>query len=254
MKQILLYCILTMSILYAQTIRVGSENAYKPFAYLNHKSEPSGFDNDVVKVVAKYMQNDKIEFVPVGWNSIFSGLDSAKFDIVANQIAKTKDREEKYLFSQYPYFYAVSGLIVGKDSVAKDIKDLKKSKIGVTIGSNHAKNLESFVKENPNLHLQIIYYKTSPALIADLANGRVSAIINDPIAALDYAKAQNVQIQVTDFYFEKVPIYFLFRKDSQELAMKFDNALQKALSNGDIDRLIIAYFGTEYLKFFKEQK
>ena len=36
--------------------------------------------------------------------------------------------------------------------------------------------------------------------------------------------------------------------------MKFDNALQKALSNGDIDRLIIAYFGTEYLKFFKEQK
>ena len=128
MKQILLYCILTMSILYAQTIRVGSENAYKPFAYLNHKSEPSGFDNDVVKVVAKYMQNDKIEFVPVGWNSIFSGLDSAKFDIVANQIAKTKDREEKYLFSQYPYFYAVSGLIVGKDSVAKDIKDLKKSK------------------------------------------------------------------------------------------------------------------------------
>ena len=90
MKQILLYCILTMSILYAQTIRVGSENAYKPFAYLNHKSEASGFDNDVVKVVAKYMQNDKIEFVPVGWNSIFSGLDSAKFDIVANQIAKTK--------------------------------------------------------------------------------------------------------------------------------------------------------------------
>lgn len=32
-------------------IVVGSENAYKPFAYLDAQNQPTGFDNDVMKAV-----------------------------------------------------------------------------------------------------------------------------------------------------------------------------------------------------------
>lgn len=238
---------------FAQNIRVGSENTYKPFAYINTKNEATGYDNEVVKILVSYMPHSKLQFYSIPWNAIFTGLDSAKFDIVANQIAKTKEREEKYIFSSYPYFYGISGLIVGKDSKVTTMQDLAGAKIGVSVGSNHAANLEKFVKNNPNLKIKIVYYKTSPSLIADLASGRIAGMINDPIAARDYAKAQNVGIRVTDFYFEKVPIYLIFRKDSKELAKQFDVALQQAIKDGKIVTLAKEYFGEEYAKILQQE-
>ncbi|MDE6044265.1 MAG: transporter substrate-binding domain-containing protein, partial [Helicobacter sp.] len=80
----------------SRDIIVGSENAYKPFAYLDAKNQPTGFDNDVIKAVVAYIPNAKLQFVPVPWNVIFTGLDSHKFHIIVNQITKNAEREEKY--------------------------------------------------------------------------------------------------------------------------------------------------------------
>ena len=45
-------------------------------------------------------------FFPTPWDSIFLGLESRKYDLVANQIGKTPEREKKYLFTDD---YLVSG-------------------------------------------------------------------------------------------------------------------------------------------------
>lgn len=243
-------------------IQIGSENAYKPFAFVDDKGVASGFDNDVARLVAGYVlsdnaKNDKssknpnIIFVSIPWNVIFIGLDSKKYDVVANQITKTKEREEKYIFSKKPYFYGISALVVRGDSKIKSLDDFKNSdKIGVTIGSNHAANLEKYAKSHV-ANFKIMYYKTSPSLIADLANGRIQGMINDPIAALDYAKSQKVSINATDFILEKTPIFFIFRKDSKDLADAFDIALQKALDSGEIEALVRAYFTQNYVDLIK---
>lgn len=229
-------------------LKVGSENAYKPFAYLDDKNIPSGFDNEAIGIVAEFMENKpEISFNPTAWNAIFSALDGGKFDVIANQITKNKDREEKYLFSSKPYFYGISALIVGDGVVATTLNDLNGEKVGVTVGSNHANNLENYLKQNPNLKIEIAYYKTSPTLVGDLASGRIKAMINDPIAAQDYAKNQGAKIIATNFILEKSPVYFIFRKDSIELKNKVDSALEKALKAGKIDELIIKYFGADYL-------
>lgn len=244
--QFFLLVLFNIHFAYALDINVGSENAYKPFAYLDEKGAPTGFDNEAVKIVAAYIPQAKVKFSSLTWNAIFSGLDSGKFDVVANQIAKTKEREEKYLFSKEPYFYGVSALILGKDEKIKDFSSLNGQKIGATVGSNHAKNLENYKANHPEATFEIVYYKTSPALVADLANGRLSAIINDPISTLDFAKAQNVQVYPTDVVLEKTPIYFVFRKDSAHLLQVFDQALEKALKDGKISELSVRYFGKDF--------
>ena len=66
---------------YALDINVGSENAYKPFAYLDEKGTPTGFDNEAVKIVAAYIPQAKVKFSSLTWNAIFSGLDSVKKNI-----------------------------------------------------------------------------------------------------------------------------------------------------------------------------
>lgn len=253
MKKIFVALLLGLGLLSAKSISVGSENAYKPFAYLDKQGKATGFDNELVKIVIGYIPNAEPNFVSVTWNAIFSGLDSGKFDVVANQIAKNKDREAKYIFSKYPYFYGTSALIVGNNSNIKSFEELKKSKIGVTVGSNHAANLEDYAKAHPELKLEIVYYKTSPALVADLAAGRVVAIINDPIAALDYAKAQNVTIHPTKVVLSKTPVFFIFRKDSKALADEFDKALKQAIKDGKVIALIKEYFGDEYAQILQKE-
>ncbi|WP_276883717.1 transporter substrate-binding domain-containing protein [Campylobacter cuniculorum] len=243
--KILIAILLSLSTLFSVELKVGSENAYKPFAYLDEKNNATGYDNEVVKIVASYIKDAKLDFVSVPWNAIFSGLDSAKFDIIANQIVKTKEREEKYIFSKFPYFYGVSTLITLEDKNITDIKELNNPKIGVTVGSNHAYLLENYLKNNPNFKAQIVYYKTSPTLVADLKNKRLDAIVNDPIAIVDYAKAQNIKVKPSAFVFEKVPVYFVFRKDSKKLANLVDEALEKAIKEGKISELSLKYFGVD---------
>lgn len=246
--KILLALLLSLNLALALDIRVGSENAYPPFAYLDEQNKPTGFDNEVVKILASYVPNAKLEIVSLSWNAIFSGLDSAKFDIVANQITKTKEREEKYLFSNQPYFYDISTLVSLEGNKIADIAELKNSKVGVTIGSNHAKNLEEYLGKHPELNIEIVYYKTSPSLVADLRNHRINAMVNNPIAASDYAKAQNITLHISEFYFEKVPVFLLFRKDSENLKQALDEALEKALKEGKISQLSLKYFGLDLSK------
>lgn len=246
MKKIFFVFFFGMSLLVAGDIRIGSENTYKPFAYLNEQNEATGFDNEVVKLLVSSMPDSKAVFISIPWNAIFTGLDSGKFDVVANQITKTPERESKYVFSRYPYFYGLSGLIVRADSQAKDLSDLNGAKIGVSVGSNHATNLEAFVQKNPQANIQIVYYKTTASLMADLANGRIAGMINDAVSALGYAKVQGSAVKTTGFYFEKTPVYLLFRKDSQALQQAFDEALKQALQNGKIVELVESYFGQEY--------
>lgn len=246
--KILSVLLLALSVGFAIDIRVGSENAYPPFAYLNDKNEATGFDNEVARILAAYIPDAKLEFVSVSWNAIFVGLDSAKFDVVANQITKTKEREAKYLFSNQPYFYDISTLISLEGSTIKDISELKNAKVGVTVGSNHAKNLENYLQKHPNLNIEIVYYKTSPSLVADLRNKRIKAMVNNPIAASDYAKAQKIKLHISEFYFEKVPVFLLFRKDSEKLKRILDEALDKALKDGKITALSIKYFGVDLSK------
>lgn len=252
MKKVFALFFLGLSLVFAKSVNVGSENAYKPFAYLDEKGVATGFDNELVRLVLSYT-NLKPNFVSVSWNAIFSGLDSAKFDVIANQITKNKDREAKYTFSKYPYFYGISALIAGDNPKIQSFEDLKNSKIGVTVGSNHAINLEKYAKAHKELNLKIVYYKTSPSLVADLAAGRVVAMVNDPVAALDYAKAQNVKINPTKVILEETPIYFVFRKDSQNLADEFDTALKKAIKDGKVIKLIKEYFGESYATILQKE-
>ncbi|BCX78735.1 transporter substrate-binding domain-containing protein [Campylobacter sp. 19-13652] len=230
------------------TVKVGSENAYKPFTYVDENGVSTGFDNDLVRLLAKIDGGIKLEFVPVPWNSIFVGLDSKKFDLIANQIAKNPTREEKYLFAKEPYSYGKSVLIVKDGSSINSAADLKGKTVGTSVGSNHSANIEKFAKAHPELNIKLKYYKGYLSILQDLANGRVDAMVNDPLVAIDLAKKQNVNIKITDEVFEKTPSFLLFRKGDEELANRLDAALIKAKESGELSALSIKYFGIDLTK------
>ena len=223
MKIFLFICFVVLGSLNALTII--AENSYRPFAYLDSSNKPAGLDIEIASLIASKI-DPKFKINQVTWNAILVSLDSTKDAFVANQMTKTSQRMEKYIFSNKPYSYGMSALIVNKTSNAKNLFDLKNKTIGVTVGSNHALNLENFLKEHNDLNIKIKFYKNSSMIVADLANERIDGMINDPVSAQDFAKTQNLSIKSSGFMFEKTPIYFMFNKNDVLLKNKVDSVME----------------------------
>lgn len=238
---------LIFSALYAQgkPIEVGTGNAYRPFAFVNEAKQMDGYDIEVLKILSKYDESLEFSFNGVPWNAVFPGLDSGKFDVLAYQITKTKEREEKYIFSDYAYFNDISGVIIRDDKTINNFSELNGGKIGVSVGSNYARDLEQYLKKHKELQVEIKYYKNPPALIADLGADRIQAIIGEPISSINIAKAQNIKLKATDIILDKTPVYFVFKKQDVELKNRISKALKQAIEAKDITNLSIKYFGKD---------
>ena len=64
-------------------LNVGTEGTYAPFTFHNEQDELTGYDVEVIKEVAKRMDLE-VEFMETQWDSMFAGLNSERFHLIAN--------------------------------------------------------------------------------------------------------------------------------------------------------------------------
>lgn len=231
-------------------IKVGSESAYKPFSYVDSDGNMQGYDVEILKLLQTINPNLKFEFIHAPWNSLFLGLDSARFDILANQIIKTKEREERYLFNTIPYFISTSQFIARKDDNSiNSTNDLKGKVAGCVVGSSHTKILEEWNNKNGNI-LEIRYYKDLKPLLQDLMNKRIDIHLNDPASILDIIKEQRLDFKILDERIAQNETYFILRNEeaSKDIIDQIDSALKEAKESGLLSELSIKIFGVDQSK------
>ncbi|MDQ0361787.1 transporter substrate-binding domain-containing protein [Breznakia pachnodae] len=120
-----------------KVITVATEGTYAPFSYYED-DKLVGYDVEIIEAVAQEL-GVEVKFVETKWDGIIAGLDASKYDIVANQVGITEEREEKYLFST-PYTYSQGVIIVPEDNTEiTSFEDLEGKKSAQTITSNWAK-------------------------------------------------------------------------------------------------------------------
>jgi L-cystine transport system substrate-binding protein len=235
----------------AQTVKVGTMGTYEPFSYVDKNNKLTGYDIEVLRLVEKVDPGLKFEFISGPWDSLFPGLDSDKFQLLANQITSNPDREAKYLLSDNTYALCVSQLIVKKGRTdIKSLNDLKGKKIGTTVGDSFTRILEDWNNANGKI-LDIVYYEEDiTTILQDIVNGRIDATLNDPIMAVAKAKAQGLEVEPVGERLAADPTHFIFKKDAagQELKQKVDAALTKLKEDGSLSKLSIEWFGEDYSK------
>lgn len=245
MRKILLFALFGI-IVHLQAADVGTGNAYKPFTYVDEKGEAKGFDIELLELLQAYDESLQFHFHPVPFNALFAGLDSNKFDLLAHQIAKTKTREEKYIFSDLPYFNVVLNIITAKDVKIDTYEELQNKSFGAVVGSNQALKIEEYIQKNPDSKIKIVYFKNYGSQLLALANHQIDAILDNPIVALDYAKSAGVEIKITNLILQKTPVYFVFNKKDEVLKNKVSKALKKAKEDGKLKELSLKYFNKDY--------
>ncbi|BDG09843.1 transporter substrate-binding domain-containing protein [Anaeromyxobacter paludicola] len=233
----------------APPLTVGTEGTYAPFTFFDQAKNLTGYDVEVMKEVGKRAGYD-VKFVPTPWDSMFLALESRKFDLIANQIAKTPEREKKYAFTA-PYLVSGAQIIVRGDR--KDIHgldDLRGKRVGTGVGSNYTKLLEEYNKtHSPKIELK--YYEGNlPVVLQDIAAGRLDATVNDRLTAGYNAKQLKIDVKLVGEPIELVPSHFVVRKDAagEAVAKKVDQALASLRQDGTLEKLSKSWFGADYTK------
>ncbi|MEH7275999.1 amino acid ABC transporter substrate-binding protein [Neobacillus vireti] len=222
-------------------IKIGTEGTYAPFTYHDGSGKLTGFDVEIAEEVASRL-GVKPEFIETQWDGMFAGLDSNRFDLIANQVGITPERQEKYDFSE-SYIVSKPVLIVRNDNdTIKAFNDINGKKSAQSLTSNLVNIAKSYGAE-------IVGVEGFNQAIDLLISKRVDVTVNDKLSYLDLIKQKpDSPLKVVEELDDPVKNGFMFRKDNKELIDAVNKALLELKNDGTYLSISQKYFGTDVSK------
>jgi cystine transport system substrate-binding protein len=223
----------------AGTLTVATEGTYRPFSYHEDGAgDLVGYDVEVAEAVAEKLGLE-VAFEETQWDAIFAGLDAGRFDVIANQVSITPEREEQYLFSE-PYTVSRGVIVVNEgDTSISSFDDLE----GKTTAQSLTSNWYELATESGANVEAVEGWAQSVSL---LQQGRVDATINDELTFLDYVNTTpDAAIEVAAETDETSESAFASTQDKEALVEAIDEALAELRAEGVLAELGEKYFGAD---------
>lgn len=218
-----------------------------PFSY-EEDGELTGYDIEVAKAVFKDSDKYEVTFKKTEWSSIFTGLDSGKYQMGGNNISYTEERSAKYLFS-YPIGSTPSVLVVPNDSDITSYDDIGGHSTQVVQGTTTAAQLEEYNEENADNIVDINYTNENiTQILTNLNDGKYDFKIFDAPTVNSVIKNQSLDnLKTIDLESEEQPyIYFIFGQDQEDLQEFVNNRLKELQEDGTLTELAEKYLGGDY--------
>jgi L-cystine transport system substrate-binding protein len=226
----------------AGVLTIGTEGTYRPFTYHDGGSgKLIGYDVEVAEAVAKEL-GVKAKFEETQWDAIFAGLEAHRFDVIANQVSITPEREAKYEFSK-PYTVS-TGVIVVKSSDDKisSFDDLK----GVSVAQSLTSSWYTLAQKS-GAEIQAV--EGWAQSVANVKTGRVEATLNDKLTWLDFKKQGDASgLKVAAETTDSSKNAFAFAKGSGTLVKAVNKALDSLRADGTLKKISEKYFGDDVSK------
>jgi lysine-arginine-ornithine-binding protein len=214
-------------------LRIGTEAAYAPFAFVLPSGELSGFDIDIAKALCAEM-GAECEIINQSFDGLIPALNAQKIDAIIASMFITPERLEAIDFAG-PYYSVPAIFIAPKDAGIELTADgLSGKYVGVQRGTTMANYVE---QSFPDARVQM--YDTLEAANLDLASGRVdlvfadSAVVNEFLKSPDGAGFEQVGEPVYDAEILGSGAGIGLRKGDTALKEKFDAALAALIASGE---------------------
>ena len=213
----------------SKKIVIATDATWPPMEMVDESKAIVGFDIDLMNAAAK-AGGFEVEFKNTAWDGIFAGLEGGKYDAVMSSVTITDERKEKMDFS-IPYINAGQILVVKTEvSGVEKLADLAGKTVGAQIGTTGAFEIDKVTDVKKKEYDEI------GLAIADLANGRVDAVVCDTPVAAQYA-LQNDEYKgtlkivgqpFTDEYYGVA-----VKKGNKKVLDTINKGLKKVLDAGD---------------------
>ena len=221
-------------------ITIATEGTWAPWTYHDESGALVGFDVEVATAVAQKL-GVKPVFIEGEWDGLLAGLEVGRYDMMANGVDITTERQEKYDFS-IPYAYNRTAVIVrSDDDRIHSLEDLKGLTTANTISSTYAQLAEQYgatVTAVDDLN------QTMELLLA----GRIDATLNSEVTFYDYLRARpdaKVRLAVLTEDATQVAIPLYKGDSTATLRAAIDQALEELRADGTLTALSEKYFGSD---------
>ncbi|MDX8364313.1 transporter substrate-binding domain-containing protein [Cytobacillus sp. IB215665] len=225
-----------------KVLKMGTSADYAPFEYIDtaNGDEIIGFDIDIANAIADKLGYE-LEIVDSDFNGLIAALQSNKFDFVISGMTPTEERKKNVDFTDV-YYVANHMIVTTKDSGIESVEDFGGKVVGVQLGSIQ-EELANELAETSDITVES--RNRIPELIQELQIGRFDvAIIEDTVAKGYLEKNDNLTGHTIEADAEEAGSAIAFPKGS-ELTEEFNSALNELKENGELEKLIIKWFGGE---------
>jgi polar amino acid transport system substrate-binding protein len=156
-------------------LRIGiAAEPYPPFASKDASGAWVGWEIDFSNALCAELQ-EKCELVETAWDGIIPALEAKKFDVILASMAMTAKRKDVIAFSRFYYNSSVS--MIASTGTATEITP--QAFTGKTIGVQTSTISASYADKHFGGASTVKAYPTLDEATADLAAGRVDAVIGE---------------------------------------------------------------------------
>lgn len=231
-----------------ETLIIGVDDEFAPFAFHNERNELVGFDIDLAKEAARRM-GVKAEFKSIDWDNKESEITSGNIDMIWNGL-DILDEYKGYMIFSKPYMDNRQIIMIRKRDAHKI--NSEGDLAGKVVGTQAGSNAETYINEHPDIKRHFADFKTYRNIKAEftaLENGMVDALIIDEIAGRyemlkrpDVFKSFEVTVgAVTEFGIG-------FRKKDTALRDKVQAAFDSMTADGTAQKISKQWFHADLIK------
>lgn len=236
------------------TLTVATGAQPKPYTYLDENDELTGYDIEILRLIDEKLDDVAFEFEVAEFPALFAGLDSGRFNVVANNLSATDERREKYDFSD-PYIEGRFGIITqqGDAGGIDSLDDLAGKTTYGESGLNFTRVLEEYNAQNPDAPITIQYTELDlQTQYNNLATGAIDFLFNERVVFQGYGANAGLDLEFTDLdgtYLSEnfgTNLYsaFAFSKATDQSAVieKVNGALAELVADGTLVELSEKFF------------
>ncbi len=213
-------------------ITVAVENAYPPFNSIDEASgQGVGWDYETVSEICKRV-NCVPEFKQAAWDGIFPAMQAGEYDVLADGVTLTAERDEIVDFST-PYVIVGQVLLTRADETRK--LDAFKSEAAAIIGTQIGTTNEIVAKET-FADKNIQSFEDFGGAVLALISGDIDGVVVDNVTASGFMAENEGKLKIADQITSDEQLAFVFAPGS-DLTAAFNQALEAMKADGTLDAL-----------------
>lgn len=204
-----------------------------PYIFYNpdKPDELIGFEVDLVRALEREIGRP-IEHKQYDFKRLVDGLDRGDIDLAMNGLEVTPDRQKRVRFSKPYYIFKLQLVVRQSETELLSLQDCvqKRARVGTLENTAASRLLQQ-------LGLPTYMYDSQVTPFEDLALARLDAVLMDVPIVLYHARNKPGLKLVEPLVSGRGYYAIAFRKQDEELARQFDEALERLLLSGELRRI-----------------
>jgi polar amino acid transport system substrate-binding protein len=233
----------TLPDLNGRTIHAVTENAYYPLNFADDAGKGVGLEYDVINEIAKRL-NAKVEWDLVAWDVMIESVRNGQFDIGADGITITAERDEQIDFTE-PFITVEQYFLVRADeeriASAASFAENTDLLFGAQAGTSSFYTAIYDVLDGDEANPRVKVFDSFGAAVQAVKAGDVDAVIADQAAAAGYIGADPGAFKQVGDSIKSDPLGFILTPGS-DLVEPFNAALAELTAEGWLDERINYWF------------